>query len=235
MSAPTSRLVKRERSKIVKQSTALVALSVGLILLFIFVILPGFISLINTYFSTDPFPQESPILMQAPLLDAPVAATNSAELELTGYAMAGSTISLIQNALESDRTTTTESDGRFSLPISLEEGENTLVVYSSDSDSNQSPNSQELVVIYDKDPPKLVIDEPQPETRFDRKSRVITVKGITDAGSVVYINGRMVQAGQDGAFSSSLSLNDGTNELDITARDRAGNNTNQKVTVYLDV
>ncbi|MBP7875520.1 hypothetical protein KA012_00815 [Candidatus Woesebacteria bacterium] len=233
MSAPSSRLVRKEKSKLVKQIFIFIGLAVLLIALFIGVILPIFIMVLNNVINTDPFPDAASIELQTPLLNAPVTATNSAQLTLSGFAQPKNKITLLLNAKESIVTTASE-DGSFELPLSLEEGENSVAVFSRDDKNNSSAPSQEYLIQFDATPPKIVVDEPQPQTHFDRKSRVITLRGITDAGSRVFINDRLVFTGTDGAFSTSVSLGDGQNDIKVIVQDAAGNRSEQVTTVFLD-
>lgn len=234
MPSPSSRLVRKEKSRLLKQTLVFIGLAIALLLIFIFVILPLFITLLNKVLDTNPFPEETKVELQTPLLNAPVVATKSAELKLTGYALPQSEVVLLLNAQEAGATKT-QDDGSFELPVTLEEGDNVIAVFSRDDKNNTSPNSQEYVVAFDQTAPKLTVDEPQPEARFDRKSRQITVRGLTDAGAKVTINDRLAFSGADGAFSTTLSLQDGKNDLKIVATDEAGNRSELTVTVYLDV
>lgn len=234
MSAPSSRLVRKEKSRLVKQTMIFGGSAVVLIVVFIFIILPLFIAILNKVISTNPFPEDKQISLQIPMLNAPLTATNSAQLQLTGYAQAGTEVILLLNAKESSSTATAD-DGAFELNLMLEQGENVVAVFSRDQNSNVSPNSQEYVINLDTENPKIVVDEPQPEARFDRKSRLITVRGLTDAHTKVYVNNRLVFTGVDGTFSSSVSLQDNKNDVKVRAIDEAGNRTEQQITVYLDV
>ena len=209
-------------------------LAIGLILVFIFVILPLFIVILNKVINTDPFPEAAKIELQAPLLNAPVNATNSAELVLSGFTQPQAKVTLLLNAKESSSTKAGD-DGAFELGLSLSQGDNTIAVFSTDSADNTSSNSQEFNVLFDDTAPKIVIDEPQPETHFDRKSRVITIRGLTDIGSKAYINDRLVFVSTDGTFTTSVSLGDNKNEIKVAAVDSAGNRTEQILVVYLDV
>lgn len=233
MSAPSSRLVRKEKSRLVKQTFIFGGLAVLLLMVFVFVILPLFIVILNKVINTDPFPEEARVELQAPLLNAPIIATNSARIQLSGYAQPKSQVTLLLNDRESSSTLAGD-DGAFTLPLGLESGENEVAIFSRDQESNRSANSPTYIIIFDNEPPKIVIDEPQPETRFDRKSRVIIVRGLTDVGTKVTINDRLVFTGTDGAFTTSLSLQNGKNELKVVAIDQAGNRAEQLTTVYLD-
>lgn len=234
MAAPASRLVRKEKSRLLKQTMIFVGLAIGLILVFIFVILPLFIVVLNKVIDTDPFPDQKQVELQAPLLNTPLTATNSAQLELSGFAQPGAEVVLLLNARESSSSTAGD-DGAFAVALNLEDGENTLAVFSRTDEETTSANSQEFLVVLDRETPNIVIDEPQPDQRFDRKTQTITVRGLTEGGSKIYINDRLVTSSLDGAFSASVSLKDGANELTIVVVDKAGNRAEQKLTVHRDV
>jgi hypothetical protein len=51
------------------------------------------------------------------------------------------------------------------------------------------------------------------------------IKGLTDAGVIIWINDRFVAVKDDGSFNYSIRLQDEENTLNILARDSAGNET----------
>jgi bacillopeptidase F len=234
MAAASSRLIRKEKNKIIKQTMLFGGLAVALIIVFIFIILPLFIVILNKVINTNPFPEEQKLELQVPMLNAPVVATNSAQLQISGFAQTGSTVVLLHNAEEAGSASVLD-DGAFILPVTLDDGDNTLAVLSRDESGAESNVSQEFLVLFDSDAPKIIVDEPQPEKHFDRKSRVITLRGLTDPGASVYINDRLVIAGQDGTFVTSVSLQDNKNDIRVVAVDTAGNRSEQVIPVYLDV
>lgn len=230
MERTSSRLLKHERNKVAKQTFLFVSGTVALLLGFIFIILPGFISIVNSYLNSNPFPTEVKNVLQTPLVDAPPLATNNRELTLTGFAPVGSTVVLVLNGQQSTTVKTAE-DGRFELSLQLINGSNSIALFAKDESGGESPTSKEFVVVYDQDPPQLIIDSPANETEFDRKTVTISVRGMTDVGSRVTLNGRLMSVDSEGVFSGTTALSDGVNEFVLIATDEAGNTTEQKLNV----
>ncbi len=92
-----------------------------------------------------------------------------------------------------------------------------------DVDSFEGPysSSRSLKAIHDDDPPQLAILEP-PEM-FVSPGPTVDLKGKTDSGSRVKINGERVNVASDGTFHFTLKLKEGINLVTIEATDSAGN------------
>lgn len=73
----------------------------------------------------------------------------------------------------------------------------------------------------DVTPPILEIEE-IPDVSYDEK---LTIKGKTEPGAVLIINGKEVPVKEDGSFSVEIVLTMGENKIEIIARDAAGNET----------
>ncbi len=229
MERTSSRLVKREEKKLAKQTVLAVIGAVALLLIFIFVILPGFINLINTYLGTSPFPEEETVLLQAPLLDAPPAATRDREIVLTGYAPAGSDIVLVLNGVQST-TVQPNAERSFELKFNLNGGTNTVAVFAKEGTS-ESPTSKEFAVVYDAAPPVLVVDSPKDGDSFDRRTETITIEGQTDEGTKVTVNDRLANVRADGTWRITVSLQENENTFKIIATDEAGNSAESSLSV----
>jgi len=228
----SSRLARHEQKKLVRQTIILIGASVILLFAFLFVILPqsirliGFLTGSNTISDpTDTFPP------QVPVLSAPPTATPSAQLNLDGYGEPASEVVLIVNAAEQSRHKIGD-DGRFSAEVSLNEGENTISSYAIDANKNESTASKSWMVIKDSQPPKLEVSEPQPDQQIElRRNQQLSVKGMTDPNTKVYVNGRLAFTQADGQFSSSFQLQEGDNKLQFRVEDQAGNVTESEVNV----
>ncbi len=165
---------------------------------------------------TPPFP---------PILTPTTSATNSATLKLEGYGEPESTLTIFVNDQEMKKVLI-GSDGNFSFTdINLVKGKNEIFATATDQAGNASTPSTHLVIIYIIDSPKLEIFEPTDGQTFAKNQQEIIIKGTTDPGNDIHINGRFVSVKDDGAFMFNLRLNDGENTLSIVARDQAGNET----------
>lgn len=163
---------------------------------------------------TPPFP---------PQLETPYTATNSAQLTIQGTAESDSTIELFLNEQVLEKILTGK-DGTFTKRVTLKEGENTINAQAIDQAGNRSKHSETIVILYKKDKPLLEIKFPEKD-EFETKEEEIEIKGQTDSGVNLTINGRLVFVETDGNFSYLLPLVEGENLIEIIATDEAGNQT----------
>ncbi len=84
-------------------------------------------------------------------------------------------------------------------------------------------------VIVDNIPPVLRLPENKTALRVDLDEYVLA--GVTEAGTVLYVDDVAVAVNDDGTFIHTASLTDGENILNVTAADRAGNITAQNVVI----
>lgn len=229
MERTSSRLIKREEKKLAKQTILAVVGAAALLLIFIFVILPIFINLVNNYLGTNPFPETDSVVLQAPLVDAPPPATKDRELTLTGYSPAGSEVVLVVNGVQSTSVEPNE-ERRFEMKLNLSGGTNTLAVFAKDG-SNESPTSREYTVVYDAAPPVLVIDSPKDGDSVDPRTETITFEGQTDQGAKVTVNDRIATMRADGSWRITVGVTTGENEFTIKSVDEAGNSAESKLKV----
>ena len=91
----------------------------------------------------------------APVITSPATATTTAESSLivTGQSQVQNEIALLINGGEPDQWTVVNSDGGFSIPATLVEGENRIQAQARNRAGN-SPLSEEVVVILNTDQPQ---------------------------------------------------------------------------------
>jgi uncharacterized protein YfaP (DUF2135 family) len=75
----------------------------------------------------------------------------------------------------------------------------------------------------------LEVTEPQDEITVNTST--IQVKGVTTADATVSVNGFLVDVGADGKFSTTVSLEQGPNSIEVVASDSQGNENSQVLTV----
>lgn len=228
----SSRLAQAEKKKVVRQTVILSFVAVILLLGFIFVILPAVtrfaLSLSDTSFNVDNSDTFPP---QVPIISAPVAATSSAQLAISGFGEAESEVVFVVNGREADRIDVDE-DGTFSHKLSLTEGENTIRAYSIDKAENESGTSTTYTVIFDSEPPEIKLITPEDGQQFVSKANeTITVEGEVEPNARVFVNGRRHTADSEGIFKASLRLNEGDNTITIRAEDVAGQTAKIEITV----
>lgn len=228
----TSRLAKKQQRKMAQQTAIILFLILALILGFLFFILPNIVRVAFNVLDGDVVTENSDTIPpQIPILEAPVEATFSGTVKLKGYGEPKSTIKLVLNGEESDEQTVSD-EGDFELTAELTEGENSITAYAIDEAENESLTSKKYTVILDTENPTIEIEEPVDGSRITlRKNRITTVKGVTEPNAKVFIGGRLSFANSEGSFAGTYSLQEGDNEIEIRAIDKAGNETTQKLTV----
>lgn len=231
----SSRVQKIEDRKNRNQAIVFVLLTVGFILLLIFIGFPLFIkaaifigdlrsssSKIEASDKTPPIPPR--------FLDA-FEATNSAKIKLVGYAEPGSTVALTAND-KAAQETVAETDGTFQFKdIELDRGKNRLHATSKDAAGNQSQISEILEIDYDSKAPDLEIETPKDGQEFAEEEREIVVSGKSEPDINVRVNEYVVVVDTEGNFVKKLLLLEGENEITVKATDRAGNVTTKSVRV----
>ncbi|NVO00234.1 MAG: chitobiase/beta-hexosaminidase C-terminal domain-containing protein, partial [Geobacteraceae bacterium] len=124
-------------------------------------------------------------------------------------------------------------DGSFSYPIVLSDGDNLLVVSASDLAGHTVSDSRTITL--DRRAPQLVITNPADNSKTG--AQLVTVTGYVDEQSTVTVklgSGSQIAAMNGQNFSADLILMPGTNTIEVTATDLAGNNNTQKRTVLYD-
>src|SRR5258708_864719 len=213
-----SRRSKKEQQKIIKQIAIFFLLACGLGVLFISVVIPGLVRFTSNSSTNTPVVDDT-LPLQPPSLSAPALATSSANLIVSGFAEAGAQIVVQDNGQEVGQTKTS-SDGSFQGSVTLTKGDNHLSAYAVDQKDRHSPNSNEYVVIYSDQPPRLDVTEPQDKQAIQGKNNQnLTIKGQTDKNVRVYLNGRLIFTHDDGTFTTLQMLQTGNNTLDLKATD----------------
>jgi len=85
-----------------------------------------------------------------------------------------------------------------------------------------------LTLVQDAVPPTLRVNFPPAVTREERQ----TVSGFTEPGARVFLDGRSVVAGTNGAFSMQLNLKRGLNVVVVESVDAAGNVAYRSKTIH---
>lgn len=160
-----------------------------------------------------------------PVLSIPYEATNTAEVNIRGYATSNSKVAIF---LDDEKKDSTEvgSDGTFefkNIPLIL--GTNNIYGKSIDEENQESLSSKLIKIIYDNEKPPLNISEPEDGKNIQGGDKKIKITGNTEPGAQIYINDSLVIVNKDGNFSQELTLNEGDNNFNIKAVDKASNST----------
>ncbi len=131
---------------------------------------------------------------------------------------------------------TLRADGRFDIPVPIKDGQTKLELLVRDQAGNEVRLAR--TVIRDETAPTLELegfDAAEPTLIGDD---VVTVRGrVDDAHGPVTIDvgGAPATVAADGAFEASHPLgSDGTHEVEVVVRDRAGNEARETITVVRD-
>jgi len=127
---------------------------------------------------------------------------------------------------------TTKGEGNFSFTVDIDEGENTFVIRAED----KAGNFIEKTVTITKDTIAPTITITSPEPGMANHCDEIEVKGETEAGAIVVINGDFVPVEKDGTFTYDYYVDDlkqVRHDLTYSAEDIAGNtNGKKKYTIW---
>ena len=142
--------------------------------------------------------------------------TNSAPLVITGITRPGSEITISLSGSTIQRTYA-DTSGSFLYNIGRNNFEQKL------SQTISTPAGYTRIdtieVKLDNTPPKVVLDELIP--RITSQSKIL-VSGSVEQGCVLYVNSENIEV-ISGRFSHSVLLNEGSNDIVISAIDKSGN------------
>lgn len=158
-----------------------------------------------------------------PVFNIPYEATNTAQIEITGYASPGSKVAIF---LDDDKKQTVDAggDGSFEFKnVSLSLGTNNIYGKTVDEKHQESLSSKTLTLIYDNEKPILDIAEPEDNKSINGGDKKVKISGHTEPGAKVYINGNQIIVDKDGNFTQIAPLSEGDNSFDIKAADIATN------------
>ncbi len=229
----------RLKRKIERQSRANLFLSIfGVIIILIFALKFGIPMLINFSLLMEAArahkgtktPQKQTVFVSSPIMNPIPYATNSATISISGTATSGDNVKLyINNELISQ--TVPKKSGTFIFNnVTLNQGENTVET-KAEINNSQSDFSQAEVITYDNKTPSLSIDSPTDGQSFSKDENPILVKGKTDPGDNVTVNGFWAIVENDGTFSYRLTLTNGDNQIKVITADAAGNKTEKDLHV----
>lgn len=235
MKRKKSRLTRKEEAKSIRRAIVYggltFILALGLIFLGIPLLIKMAIFLGNLRSSSlpvetkDTFPPPPPILKSLP------EATNSAQINIQGYAEAGATVKIFLPG-EAEKEIVADKEGSFALAdMKLTPGKNQIQALAVDEAGNASQKSEKLIIFYDESPPEVEISEPAEGASFFGEENQIEIKGKTEEGATVYINEHLVVVDREGNFQYPVMLKGGENSIQILVTDKAGNETTKEIVV----
>ena len=168
--------------------------------------------------------------LAAPDLEPLGSATNSAKINVSGFSSVdNSQVKLYINGVLADTTRVNNKNEFTFRNVSLEDGENEVKAKTVADNGKESDFSSSFTIVYRNKAPELTIDYPQDgQTVKDNQQ---TLRGKTDAGSKVTVNGFWAIVDDKGSFTYNIKLQDGDNTLKLQATDPAGNTTDKELKV----
>ncbi len=161
-------------------------------------------------------------------LDEPPTATNSAQIYVSGTVEDYDKLDIYINNTKAESVTVKGKSGFNEKIGPLKQGENKIYAIAR-SGTEHSKESDTYTVFYKKDPLKLEIESPTPDMKTSAQDLI--VKGVTDQGASLRVNGQPVVVDLSGEFSSTYRLKEGENVLMFVATDAAGNTVEQELKV----
>lgn len=196
----------------------------------------GSLSIINTIKPTvkeTAIPVSEDTTLAPPVFIIPFEATNSSTILVSGYASSQAKVEVyVDNELKD--TINTEENGNFTaknIPLTL--GSNTIYGKTVDQNGKKSLPSKGIKVDYKNEKPELSIKEPSDNQTIQGGDKKVTISGSVSPidNMTVVINTTRAIVSKDGNFSQTIEINEGENNITITATDNAGNSTQKSLKI----
>lgn len=123
----------------------------------------------------------------------------------------------------------------YTPTTALGDGSHTIKIDATDNDGNAA-TTKSLTFKVDTVPPTLNLTSPANNLVTNNKTLTVsgTTNDITSSPVVVKVNGTAVTVGTNGAFSTTVTLTEGSNTITVVATDTAGKSSTVTRTVTLD-
>lgn len=173
--------------------------------------------------------QNTPSVLHPPVLDSIEDATSENTVSVSGLVTdAGGRVKFyVNNTLQKEE----EIEGsEFEIRIPLEVGENKINARHV-KDEQESKFSNTLTIFYTNESPEVDISFPDNGAEFKKGDQQIEVRGTTDPENTVTVNGFRAVVDRVGDFSYYLQLDEGENRIEVVARNKAGLESREEITV----
>lgn len=232
-----SRLIRKQDEEITKKTVVLGGVTV---LIFIAVLVFGLPLLVKLSVllgnakSQSKDNQEKLLPPLPPRLVINFEATNSAKFSIYGVAEPSVEVELLKDDLSLGKEIVDEKGGFSFTDINLDKGGNTFTAIAFKEKEGQSELSKAVTVIYDDQPPSLVMTNPT-EDKLTVQSADFDIIGKSDKGVSVMINGKLAVVDDEGGFKLKVQLNAGKNNMVIVVKSLAGNETKKTIELTYDI
>lgn len=214
-----------------KQNLRYLLLSLFLILMLFFLAIPIMTKLAlflgNLKSGQTKITSEDKIAPITPVLFPTYESTNSANLLISGQTESGVKVKLFQNQNQIAEEVS-DNEGKFSHQINLSLGKNEIWVIAVDNAGNQS-QSPNQTIIYDNQPPEIIIDSPTDNSIYYGYQQKVEIKGKVESQASLAINERQIILNSIGEFTYLYNLKEGDNLIKLVAIDQAGNQTTKEL------
>lgn len=234
MNNPYSRRIITQEKRNIRKASLYILLTIAAIALFIFLGIPliaktaSFVSELKK--GTKPIEKQDTIPPAVPNIQIPPEYTNQPKIEIKGTTEPG--ITIIVQANSQTEEIVSVKDGLFTYTFSLKNGENKISFIAKDNSGNESQSTPTYTINYDNEPPEITISSPQDGTSFyGSKQRQIVIQGKVKDADTLKINDRIVIIENNGSFTYAVTLQEGNNDFEIIAEDKAGNKKIERLTV----
>ena len=155
--------------------------------------------------------------------------TSEKEIVIKGTATPNTSAKLLNNE-EKVNTAEVDDSGEFQFDTELTEGDNTFTVVT-ELDDDITIDSPQVTVTLDTIAPEVGIDSPTDGDKTNRET--VTVEGFASDDHLDYVevNGAEANVDGDGRFTKRILLDNGENDIEVLAVDKAGNKTKKSVTL----
>ncbi len=144
--------------------------------------------------------------------------TNHSEVRLEGVSEVGALVAYtVGNG--TPVALTLDAAGGFGISLTLPEGTSAIIVEAADAVGNHGNDSVSVTV--DTIAPPIEILSPRDGSTVTKDS--VTVRGTSEPGARVLVNGRTATVAANGSFEVRLSVSQGTTTFEAQAQDAAGN------------
>lgn len=160
-----------------------------------------------------------------PILNIPFDATNSASIDIDGYAATDTQVELYVNDIAVQKTFT-DGTGSFGFnAISLQTGRN-YIYGKTISDNKTSLPSKGIKLDYSNEKPNLEVYEPTENKTQSGGDKKVKITGKTDElNTTVTVNDKQIYVNSEGKFSDERDLSEGDNQINIIATNQYGNSS----------
>lgn len=159
-----------------------------------------------------------------PVITSPTngTVTNQVNQVVEGTSVDGATVRLFLDGTLVG--TDAVEGGRFSIPVTLHDGENALTVTAVVETGETRPSAPTRMTV-DLVAPTLTVSSPTENGKTNRETVVVAGQAADAHLHQVRVNGQAVTLAADGSFSHQIILAEGANTIAIEAADSAGNVT----------